>query len=138
MKEIEQVKQQLEEQQCQIVWQRGEETILSRKRGIQFLLEAVEQGQQGGFIADKVVGKAAAFLMVILHIQGVYANVISSPAAAVLEEFKIPFCYHTMTKYIINRRGDDMCPMEQKVWNAKTPAQALSLLRESSHSSSFS
>ncbi len=131
MNQLQNIKKILEEKQCQIVWQRGEEIEISRKHGIQFLLESVDQGKEGGWIADKVVGKAAAFLMVTLKVQQVFAQVISAPAAAVFQEYHIPFSYQTMTDHIINRAGDGMCPMEKKVWEAKTPAQALSLLRES-------
>lgn len=131
MNQLQEVKTVLLQQQCQIAWKREDEIEISRQRGIKFLLESVDQEKRGGWIADKVVGKAAAFLIIALEVQEVFAQVISKPAADVLQEYHIPFSYQTMTDYIVNRAGDGMCPMEQKVWDAKTPAQALALLRES-------
>lgn len=131
MNQLQEVKTVLQQQQCQIAWKREEKIEISRQRGIKFLLESVDQEKRGGWIADKVVGKAAAFLMIALEVQEVFAQVISKPAADVFQEYHIPFSYQTMTDYIVNRAGDGMCPMEQKVWDAKTPAQALALLRES-------
>ena len=63
-------------------------------------------------IADKVVGKGAAALMVYGGVREVYAEVISKPALVLLQEHGVPATYHTVTDNIINRKGNGICPVE--------------------------
>jgi iron complex outermembrane receptor protein len=42
----------------------------------------------------------------------VYADVISHPALALLQEHGIEVSYREMTDRIVNRRGDGLCPVE--------------------------
>ena len=65
---------------CAIV---GEDTVLrSKERGIKPLMAWLAAGEDcvGAVAADKVVGKAAAFLYVLLGVAEVHANVMSESA----------------------------------------------------------
>ena len=61
-------------------------TCFSTERGVRPLLEWLEQPEaplREAAVADKVIGKAAALLMVYAGVREVYAAVISEPAACV-------------------------------------------------------
>ena len=74
--------------------------------------------------ADKVVGKAAAFLYVLLGIKEVYAPVMSNGAIETLFRYGVHPEYDLSVRHIINRAGTGMCPMEQAVMDVSEPQQA--------------
>lgn len=104
----------------------------SHERGIKPLLGWLDDGiSKSGFCAaDKVIGKAAAFLYVLLGIKEVYANVISTAAIDVLRQYNVKVYFATETDYIINRAGNGRCPMESAVIDINDPTTALKILRE--------
>lgn len=63
-------------------------------------------------LADKVVGKGAAVLMVLGGIRQVHADVISRPALSMLEANGIAITYSKLVNNIINRQGTGICPVE--------------------------
>lgn len=95
----------------------GANVITSHQRGVKPLVQFLESGKDfsGYFAADKVVGKATAYLYVLLGVQALFARVISQPALAVLEEQGIAVRYGTLVPAIINRKGDGICPFEAAV-----------------------
>ena len=68
----------------------------------------------GSSIADKVVGKGAAALMVKGGVVRVHADVISVPALALLEASGVAVSYAEVVEGIRNRAGTDMCPVEKR------------------------
>jgi hypothetical protein len=110
---------------------KGEKTYTSTENGIKPLLDWLDSGLdlQGFSAADKVAGKAAAFLYVRLGVKEVYADVMSEAAAAVFAEYNIEAKAGTSVKNIINRAGTGNCPMEEAVKDVADPVQAESVLR---------
>lgn len=75
--------ERLDAEQCSCVIYNGGETRLFWERGVQDLyrlLKTEPDFLRGAFIADKVIGKAAAALMALGGVDEVFARVISSPA----------------------------------------------------------
>ncbi len=102
------------------------------ERGIKPLLVLLAEASAplcGATVADKVVGKAAAFLFVCGKIKALHAGVISAPAMQVLKKYDIPFTYDIVTEKILNRDKTGFCPMETKVWDIETPEEAYKVLR---------
>ena len=66
----------------------------------------------GACIADKVVGKGAAALMVLGEVKAVYADVISSPALSLLREAGIETSFRQKVHHIENRAKNGWCPLE--------------------------
>lgn len=66
----------------------------------------------GAIVADKVVGKGAAALMIAGNVKAVHADVISHPALEFLASSDIEVRYGMAVDNIINRRGDGICPVE--------------------------
>lgn len=63
-------------------------------------------------IADKVIGKGAAALMVLGGITNVYADVISTPARRLLEDAGAKVTCGEEVPFIINRAKNGRCPLE--------------------------
>ena len=80
---------------------------------------------EGSLLADKVVGKGAAALMALGKVKEVYADVISQPAFALLEQEGIRVSYGKLVPHIINRAGTGMCPVETRCQPCNTPAECL-------------
>lgn len=111
---------------------KGETVLTSAQRGVKPLLAWLDSGEcPGGFsAADRVVGKAAAFLYVLLGAQAVYAQVMSVPAKSVLTENGIEALCDTLADAIRSRDGKGFCPMETAVWDINDPEQALAAIKE--------
>ena len=94
----------------------GDEFI-SFERGVKPLISFLDSGRsfRGAVAADKTVGAGAAHLYVLLGIKALWANVISDAALSVLIAAGITVEYGERVPYIINRKGDGICPFEQCV-----------------------
>lgn len=106
----------------------GSEILISTKRGVKPLLDWIDEGKKltGYSAADRVVGKAAAFLYVLLGVDRVWAQVMSGKAAEVLRAYGIDASCDTEVEKIENRTRDGFCPMETAVWDINDPVQAKS------------
>lgn len=67
----------------------------------------------GAFIADKIIGKAAAALLIKGGIRELYTDVISQSAITLLLETNIKMTYKHIVPYIENRVKTGWCPMEK-------------------------
>lgn len=101
-------------------------------RGVKPLLDWLDNGPslQGFCAADRVVGRAAAFLYCLLGVTEVYARVMSRPAAEVLAAHGILVQADTLTEGIINRKGTGPCPFEAAVMGITDPEEALITIRQ--------
>lgn len=97
------------------VIRKGDATRTFHQRGVADLwqlCQSEERFLQGALIADKVVGKGAAALMIYGGASEVYADVISEPALELLRAYGIRTSYGQLTDRILNRRADGLCPVE--------------------------
>ena len=99
------------------------------ERGVAPLISLLPSAE-GAVFADKVVGKAAAYLYVLLSARAVFAQTVSRGARAVLERYGVPLELETEVPAIINRRGDDLCPLEKALSGEYTPVDALGIINE--------
>lgn len=109
----------------------GEQLRTATDRGVKPLVQWLDAGAElSGFCAaDRVVGKATAFLYCLLNVKAVYARVISTPAIEVLRQHGIEVQWEREVPGIINRAGDGPCPFEAAVWQIGEPTQALEAIR---------
>ncbi len=132
-KEREKVIGCLFEEQCSLVIRNGDEMRVFRERGVKDLyrLFREEPGFLAGvFIADKVVGKAAAALMILGGAAEVFADVVSSPALAFLRAAGIRTSYTLEVPQILNRTQTGSCPLEERCADAATPEACLEQIEE--------
>ena len=105
----------------------------SSHNGIRPLIDWLEEGKaalSNASVADRVVGKAAALLMLYGGVIEVFAEIISEPAAACLAANHIPFTYEQKVSHILNRTRTGGCPMEQACLSVDSPEQAYKILKE--------
>ena len=106
-------------------------TLCSTKRGVAPLLAWLDEKEscKGLIAADKVVGRAAAFLYLLLGVSEVHALVLSDSAEEVFLRFGLPYSLQEKVPAIRNRVGDGFCPMEQAVLGIEEPLSALTAIR---------
>jgi len=89
------------------------------KKGVADLYDIYTQDPQflkGAFIADKIVGKAAAAIMIAGGVKKLHALTISALALNLLKEqsqSQIEFTYENEIPVVINRDKTDWCPLEK-------------------------
>lgn len=101
------------------------------RSGIADLLDVYSNRKRllkGALVADKIVGRAAASILVKGGISELYAKVISKPALKMLKSARIGVSYSSIVPYIKNRKGTGVCPMENACKNAKTPDECVKIL----------
>lgn len=105
--------------------------LTDKRRGIVPLLERIEAGTdlRGLCCADRIIGRAAAMLLILGGVSAVHGDVMSAGAKALLEAHGVTVSFGTLTEQIINRKGDGPCPMEQATADLTDPAAAPQALR---------
>ena len=117
MRNIEIAKEILQTENQSVVMVKNEEVIYkSTDSGIKPLLFAYQNNLEeleGASVADKVIGKAAALLLIDGKIKELYAELISDGAMEVLNKTEIKVTYGKKVEKILNRDQTDLCPMEK-------------------------
>ena len=114
-----------------IIDNNGERTTYNLP-GVQDLLRLTAEEPerlQGAIVADKKVGKAAACLLIEGGVKRVNTPLVSTPARQMLEAAGIPLYAREEIPLMVNNDGTDLCPMEKKLLDAKTPEQCAAILR---------
>lgn len=131
---MESLKQLLSEKGCSLVVRdaAGEITFYNKKgvRDLIWILDNCPERLKGAFVADKVIGKAAAALVINGGVSEVYADVMSQKAAALLHSYGVSCSCGEMVDSIIIPEGDTRCPLEKIVGDTDDPKEAEALLRE--------
>jgi hypothetical protein len=94
----------------------GKTTYQSKSRGLTpliFCFKNYQQEMRGVAVFDKVVGRAAALILAETGIKKVLTPLICEEAIKILRAKKIKVEYTKKVKNILNRAGDDLCPMEK-------------------------
>lgn len=105
----------------------NDKSFISYERGVKPLLDIIDEkyNVKGAVAADKVVGKAAAMLYILLEIKDLHACVISEFALNVLSKSTINVTYDKKVPMIRNRTDTGFCPMEQATMDIDDPNEAL-------------
>lgn len=122
---------QLHALQCSCIIRNNGTTRTFHERGVKDLHRLLMQEPEilsGASLADKVVGKGAAALMIAGEVAWVYADVISQAAMELFEQSRIEVQYGEIVPNIINRAGTDICPVEKLCRDCKTAAECLPLI----------
>ena len=94
----------------------GNKTYTFSQRGVADLYDMIKNKSgilKGASVADKVVGKAAAALMILGGISELYAEVISASALDLLCNADIQVDFGCVVPFIENRDKTDWCPLEK-------------------------
>ena len=85
---------------------------------------------RGKIVADKIIGKASAMLMCLSGVKEVYTVVLSKSGQKIFEDNGVPYHYEQLAEYIVNRKGDGLCPMEMTVKDVDDYELAYELLKK--------
>ncbi len=129
-RDIEQAKQILDENNFTCVLVKGDSVYTSNKKGVAPVLDLMSDKTDlnGYSLADRVIGKSVAYLVVHAGIKEVNTIMISKHALEVFEKYQIPFTYNKLVDRILNNAQDGFCPMESTVLNEDNPEKAFVLL----------
>jgi len=109
------------------VVKKGRTLFTSRLHGVSSFLTAVQELKdmlKDSCVADRVVGKAVAFLCVYSKIRAVYASALSKPAKTILEKSSIYVEYDDLVDNVLNAERTGTCPFEHLVRKASDPSDA--------------
>lgn len=131
MKDVLKAKELLKDEKT-LVFVKDDKIFDSTLSGVKPLIGFLSDGVDlNGFsLADKIVGKAQAMLAVKAGIVEVYAKIMSKAGEEILKKYNIPYSYDTLVDEIINRKGDDICPMEKTVKDINDLDEAYKALKE--------
>lgn len=130
---IEQLRQQLHDGGYSCVIANGPEVRTFTRRGVADLFDLLENDSaflQGAIIADKVIGKGAAALMIEGGAATVYTDVISEPALSLFLEANVEISYARVVPFIENRDKTDWCPLEKRCFQKKSAAEIIPVIKE--------
>ena len=106
----------LENEYSIVVAKENEIVYKSEGKGLQSLISLYKNDVntlENSSIADKVIGRAAALILVDSNIKEVYADLISQNAIDILDKSNISYEYKSQVTEIRNRDNTGMCPMEE-------------------------
>lgn len=102
------------------------------RRGVADLLDlltAEPRFLRGAIVADKVVGKGAAALMISGGVAEVHTGIISEDALALFAESNVRVTFDRQVPFIRNRAGTGCCPVEALCRDCATAAECLPRIR---------
>ncbi len=114
-----------------VVYDENGHCFSSEERGVKPLLSLLtdnKDGISGMYVADKIIGKAAAMLMVYGRVKECYGQIISTPALELLDRNSIPVSYDIEVHYIENKDRTDVCPLEKCVSGIEDPQEGFTAL----------
>ena len=133
MQDLERARLKLKEKNLSLVVVKNGKVIFETEtRGIKSFLGAIELFSKklaGSSVADRIVGRAVAFLCVYVQVSAVFAVVISMEGVRVLEDNKIFYQFEKCVPNILNQKGNDICPFEKLALTFQTPEDAYRKLR---------
>ena len=117
----------LKENHTIVIYKNDASVFVSDDRGVAPLMKLLKEDKSqliDSIVVDKVIGKAAALLMVFAGVKEVFTPTISSPAVEVFKNHDIKITFDTEVDRIINRKGDGLCPMETLCLDTDNPEEA--------------
>lgn len=105
--------------------------LTDRESGILPLLTRCEEGEscRDMSVADRIIGKAAAMLLVQMQVREVCGDIMSTEAQEYLQAHGVGVSCETLVPSILDRSGKHPCPMEQAVKDLTAPSEAAAALR---------
>lgn len=123
---------------CSCVIRNGEVVREYYQRGVKDLYELYKVDSKflnGASVADKVIGRAAAALLILGGVKRLYADTISQLALDILSKSDMEVSYSQAVPQIINRTKTAPCPLESATRDIESLEQIFVAIEEfvSSH-----
>lgn len=131
--DISQLIEILHHEKCSCVIANKDRIATFHQRGVRDLYDLLNGNPSllsGSLIADKVVGKGAAALMIVGGVVSVYADVISRPALDLFIASGLTVSYGICVPNIVNRTATGICPVETLCLECKTASECIPLIEK--------
>ena len=118
--------------ECVIV-KNGRIAVVERGRGVSPLLKIYDNHRaemQDSAVVDKVIGRAAAFIVIAGKSKSVYGKIMSEDAMELLKKHNIKYSCGLRVPRILNNKRDGLCPLEDSVLGIEDPQLALKAMRK--------
>ncbi len=124
----------LDREKLSLLITKNEQRLFEAKEGgVAPLIYAIDtlglETMKDSTVTDKVVGKAAALLIIYSGVREVNAKLISMRAITTFEKHAIPCRYQEIVDEILNRDKTAICIFEQTVGESENPAEAFKRLK---------
>lgn len=109
------------------------ETRTFTQRGVRDLYELNKNNDpflNDSRVAEKLIGKGAAALLIRGGVKEVRTHVICTSAKELLQANNIPVIFDKEVDHIINNKGTDWCPLEKLVKDCKTADECWPKIKE--------
>lgn len=109
------------------------EIRIYNNRGVADLLRLYRKDPeflQGSLIADKVIGKGAAALMILGGVKECHTPVLSRHGKEFFDRYGMNYRCCEVVDHIINRAGTGWCPIETRCRDLETPEECLRAIEE--------
>ena len=106
-------------------------TTQHENRGVQDLLQLLQEKPdrlQGAIVADKLIGKAAAALMIAGGVKEVHTNLICTSARELFEANNVLCFAKEEVPEILNRDRSGKCPIDSQIEDAATVEECVKIL----------
>lgn len=116
-----------------IVLQDGQMVHQGNGRGVAPLLHLYldhPERMQGAVVLDKIIGKAAAMILVLGGVSKVHGVTMSMAAKEYLIKHGIAVSYDRLIDVIANRSRDGICSIERSVLDLEDPVEGLSCIQD--------
>ncbi len=116
-----------------MIYSHGRLIFQSASKGIRPHLEAIEkhgEALRGTLMVDKIIGRAAALLILYSGAAEAHAQVLSRPGKQVLDMHGLPTSYVELTDHIKMEDGSIYCPFERMVQGVADPIEAYTAIIE--------
>ncbi len=120
-----------------MIYKGGRLIFQSASKGIRPHLEAIEmhgEALRGTVMVDKIVGRAAALLILYSEAAETHAQVLSRPGKQVLDQHGLSTKYEELVDHIKMKDGSIYCPFERMVQGVSDPDEAYTVIVEKMNS----
>ncbi len=103
------------------------------QRGVRDLYELVTtqpEVLQGAHVADKVIGKGAASLMVCGGVKRATTHTITTPALKMLREAGVEVSYENEIPYVENWKKTGQCPLDSRLQEVGSADLCIPVIRQ--------
>ncbi|MDR0957883.1 MAG: DUF1893 domain-containing protein [Clostridiales bacterium] len=111
-----------------VVVRNGQNIYVASGHGVSPLLKLYQTEPdkfQDSFVADKIIGKAAAAIIIMGGASEVYGDVMSIAAHEYLALHNVHATYGEIAEVIHNKNENGICPIERSVLDVKEPYKCL-------------
>ncbi len=127
MTDLEKAKDYFYSQKASMVLCKDDDKFITQEKGLTPLINLIESGDDyfEYSACDKVVGRAAAFLYVLLGVKEIHAKVMAKLAIQILDKAEIKYSADEFVDTILDDQLKDTNPLEEVVLRSGSANNAL-------------